>query len=130
MFYSTFDSRRKTNVRVADMVYEQAQRLVEQGKNVVVLMDSPDPAGARQQRAQPGGARSGGLAPGVDRPKRFFGAARNIEEGGSLTMIATVLVETGSRMDDVIFEESKGGRATRKSGSRPGALRGAHLSGH
>ena len=81
VFYSTFDSPQENHVRVADMVYERAQRLVEQGKNVVVLMDSL---------------------------KRFFGAARNIEEGGSLTMIATVLVETGSRMDDIIFEEFKG----------------------
>ncbi|MFR2019145.1 MAG: transcription termination factor Rho [Christensenellales bacterium] len=109
VFYSTFDSPQENHVRVADMVYEQAQRLVEQGRTSS-CDGQPDPAGARLQRAQPGRrAMSGGLAPGaLDRPKRFFGAARNIEEGGSLTMIATVLVETGSRMDDIIFEEFKG----------------------
>ena len=92
------------------MVYERAQRLVEQGKNVVVLMDSLTRLARACNAMNPGGrAMSGGLAPGaLDRPKRFFGAARNIEEGGSLTMIATVLVETGSRMDDIIFEEFKG----------------------
>jgi transcription termination factor Rho len=92
------------------MVYERAQRLVEQGKDVVVLMDSLTRLARACNAMAPGGrAMSGGLAPGVlAMPKRFFGAARNIEEGGSLTIIATVLVETGSRMDDVIFEEFKG----------------------
>ena len=110
VFYSTFDSPQENHVRVADMVYERAQRLVEQGKNVVVLMDSLTRLARACNALSPGGrAMSGGLAPGaLDRPKRFFGAARNIEEGGSLTMIATVLVETGSRMDDIIFEEFKG----------------------
>ena len=110
VFYSTFDSPQENHIRVADMVYERAQRLVEQGKNVVVLMDSLTRLARACNAMSPGGrAMSGGLAPGaLDRPKRFFGAARNIEEGGSLTMIATVLVETGSRMDDVIFEEFKG----------------------
>ena len=108
--YSTFDAPQDNHVRVADMVYERAQRLVEQGKNVVVLMDSLTRLARACNALAPGGrAMSGGLAPGVlQRPKRFFGAARNIEEGGSLTIIATVLVETGSRMDDVIFEEFKG----------------------
>lgn len=107
---STFDAPQENHVRVADMVYERAQRLVEQGKNVVVLMDSLTRLARACNALAPGGrAMSGGLAPGVlQRPKRFFGAARNIEEGGSLTIIATVLVETGSRMDDVIFEEFKG----------------------
>ena len=107
---STFDAPQENHVRVADMVYERAQRLVEQGKNVVVLMDSLTRLARACNALAPGGrAMSGGLAPGVlQRPKRFFGAARNIEEGGSLTIIATVLVETGSRMDEVIFEEFKG----------------------
>ena len=107
---STFDAPQENHVRVADMVYERAQRLVEQGKDVVVLMDSLTRLARACNALAPGGrAMSGGLAPGVlQRPKRFFGAARNIEEGGSLTIIATVLVETGSRMDDVIFEEFKG----------------------
>ncbi|MBQ7826126.1 MAG: transcription termination factor Rho, partial [Clostridia bacterium] len=108
--YSTFDAPQENHVRVADMVYERAQRLVEQGKDVVVLMDSLTRLARACNAMAPGGrAMSGGLAPGVlAMPKRFFGAARNIEEGGSLTIIATVLVETGSRMDDVIFEEFKG----------------------
>ena len=108
--YSTFDAPQDNHVRVADMVYERAQRLVEQGKHVVVLMDSLTRLARACNALAPGGrAMIGGLAPGVlQRPKRFFGAARNIEEGGSLTIIATVLVETGSRMDDVIFEEFKG----------------------
>ena len=108
--YSTFDAPQDNHVRVADMVYERAQRLVEQGKHVVVLMDSLTRLARACNALAPGGrAMSGGLAPGVlQRSKRFFGAARNIEEGGSLTIIATVLVETGSRMDDVIFEEFKG----------------------
>ena len=107
---STFDAPQENHVRVADMVYERAQRLVEQGKDVVVLMDSLTRLARACNALAPGGrAMSGGLAPGVlQRLKRFFGAARNIEEGGSLTIIATVLVETGSRMDDVIFEEFKG----------------------
>ena len=108
--YSTFDAPQENHVRVADMVYERAQRLVEQGKDVVVLMDSLTRLARACNAMAPGGrAMSGGLAPGVlQKPKRFFGAARNVEEGGSLTIIATVLVETGSRMDDVIFEEFKG----------------------
>ena len=108
--YSTFDAPQENHVRVADMVYERAQRLVEQGKDVVVLMDSLTRLARACNALSPGGrAMSGGLAAGVlQRPKRFFGAARNIEEGGSLTIIATVLVETGSRMDEIIFEEFKG----------------------
>ena len=110
IIYSTFDAPQENHVRVAEMVYERAQRLVEQGKHVVVLMDSLTRLARACNALAPGGrAMSGGLAPGVlAMPKKFFGAARNIEEGGSLTIIATVLVETGSRMDDVIFEEFKG----------------------
>ena len=110
VIHSTFDAPQENHVRVADMVYERAQRLVEQGKDVVVLMDSLTRLARACNALSPGGrAMSGGLAAGVlQRPKRFFGAARNIEEGGSLTIIATVLVETGSRMDEIIFEEFKG----------------------
>ena len=110
VIHSTFDAPQENHVRVADMVYERAQRLVEQGKDVVVLMDSLTRLARACNALSPGGrAMSGGLAAGVlQKPKRFFGAARNIEEGGSLTIIATVLVETGSRMDEIIFEEFKG----------------------
>ncbi len=108
---STFDELPENHVRLAEMVLERAERLVEQKRDVVVLMDSL----TRLSRAynavapQTGRAMSGGLAPGVlHKPKHFFGAARNIREGGSLTVIATALVETGSRMDDIIFEEFKG----------------------
>jgi len=109
--YSTFDELPENHTHVSEMVIERAQRLVEHGKDVVILLDSL----TRLSRAynatapQTGRAMSGGLAPGVlHKPKRFFGAARNIEQGGSLTIIATALVETGSRMDDVIYEEFKG----------------------
>ena len=110
VIHSTFDAPQENHVRVCDMVYERAQRLVEQGKDVVVLMDSLTRLARACNALSPGGrAMSGGLAAGVlQRPKRFFGAARNVEEGGSLTIIATVLVETGSRMDEIIFEEFKG----------------------
>ena len=110
VIHSTFDAPQENHVRICDMVYERAQRLVEQGKDVVVLMDSLTRFARACNALSPGGrAMSGGLAAGVlQKPKRFFGAARNIEEGGSLTIIATVLVETGSRIDDIIFEEFKG----------------------
>ncbi len=108
---STFDETPENHMRVADMVLEQAKRLVEAQKDVIVLMDSL----TRYTRASnltvnpSGRTLSGGLDPAaLYRPKRFFGAARNIEEGGSLTILATALVETGSRMDDHIFEEFKG----------------------
>ena len=108
---STFDELPENHMRVADMVLEKAKRLVEAGKDVVVLLDSI----TRLSRASnltvtpSGRTLQGGLDPAaIYRPKRFFGAARNIEEGGSLTIIATALVETGSRMDDIIFEEFKG----------------------
>ena len=108
---STFDETPENHMRVAEMVLEQAKRLVEARKDVIVLMDSL----TRYTRASnltvtpSGRTLSGGLDPAaLYRPKRFFGAARNIEEGGSLTVLATALVETGSRMDDHIFEEFKG----------------------
>lgn len=109
--YSTFDELPEHHTRVAEMVLERAQRLVEHGRDVVVLMDSI----TRLARAYnltisaTGRSLSGGLDPGaLHKPKRFFGAARNIEEGGSLTVIATALIDTGSRMDEVIYEEFKG----------------------
>ncbi len=108
---STFDELPENHMRVADMVLEKAKRMVEIGKDVVVLLDSL----TRLSRASnltvtpSGRTLQGGLDPAaIYRPKRFFGAARNIEGGGSLTIIATALVETGSRMDDIIFEEFKG----------------------
>lgn len=109
--YSTFDKVPENHVKIAEMVLERAQRLVEQGKDVVILMDSITRlARAYNLTMTPTGRTlSGGLDPGaLHLPKKFFGAARNIEFGGSLTIIATALVETGSRMDDVIFEEFKG----------------------
>lgn len=109
--FSTFDKVPENHVKIAEMVLARAQRLVEQGKNVVILMDSITRlARAYNLTMTPTGRTlSGGLDPGaLHAPKRFFGAARNIEFGGSLTIIATALVETGSRMDDVIYEEFKG----------------------
>jgi len=108
---STFDELPENHLRVADMVLERAQRLVESGKDVVILMDSITRLARANNLVVPptGRTLSGGLDPSaLHKPKRFFGAARNIEEGGSLTIIATALVETGSRMDDVIYEEFKG----------------------
>ncbi len=108
---STFDELPDNHMRVADMVLEKAKRLVESGKDVVVLLDSLTRYGrASNVTVEPSGRTlSGGLDPvALFRPKRFFGAARNIEEGGSLTILATCLVDTGSRMDEMIFEEFKG----------------------
>ena len=111
VIYSTFDEEPQNHAKVSQMVLERAKRMVEQGKDVVILMDSI----TRLSRAYnltitpTGRTLSGGLDPGaLLMPKKFFGAARNIEEGGSLTILATALVETGSRMDDMIFEEFKG----------------------
>lgn len=107
---STFDETPENHMRVSDMVLDKAKRLVESGKDVVVLLDSLTRlARASNLTVTPSGRTlSGGLDPSaLYRPKRFFGAARNIEEGGSLTILATCLVETGSRMDDAIFEEFK-----------------------
>jgi transcription termination factor Rho len=108
---STFDEPADRHVQVAEMVIEKAKRLVEYGKDVVILLDSITRLARAYNTITPSSGRvlSGGLdSNALQRPKRFFGAARNIEEGGSLTIIATALVETGSRMDDVIFEEFKG----------------------
>ncbi len=108
---STFDEPPERHVQVADMVLEKAKRLVEAKRDVVVLLDSITRLARAHNTVVPhsGKILSGGVdANALHRPKRFFGAARNIEEGGSLTIIATALVETGSRMDEVIFEEFKG----------------------
>lgn len=109
--YSTFDEVPEHHIKVAEMVLERAQRLVEQQKDVVILLDSITRLARAYNLTIPptGRTLSGGLDPGaLHRPKKFFGAARNIEFGGSLTILATALIETGSRMDDVIFEEFKG----------------------
>lgn len=109
--YSTFDEQPEHHKRVSEMVLERAKRLVEQKKDVVILLDSITRLSRAYNLTVPSSGRtlSGGLDPSaLYMPKRFFGAARNIEEGGSLTILATALVETGSKMDDVIFEEFKG----------------------
>ena len=111
MLYSTFDELPEHHTRVAEMTQERAMRLVEQGKDVVVLMDSITRLARAYNLTIPatGKTLSGGMDPGaLHKPKRFFGAARNIENGGSLTIIATALIETGSRMDDIVYEEFKG----------------------
>lgn len=109
--YSTFDEKPENHARVSDMVIERAKRLVEHGRDVVILLDSLTRLGRAYNLIVPPSGRtlSGGLDPAsLYKPKRFFGAARNIEGGGSLTIIATALVETGSRMDEIIYEEFKG----------------------
>ena len=111
VIYSTFDELPEHHVKVAEMVLERAKRLVEQGQDVVILLDSITRLARAYNLTIPSSGRtlSGGLDPAaLHKPKKFFGAARNIEFGGSLTILATALVETGSRMDDVIFEEFKG----------------------
>jgi transcription termination factor Rho len=108
---STFDEPRTRHVQVADMVIEKAKRLVEHKRDVVIVLDSLTRLSRANNAVIPSSGKvlSGGIdANALQRPKRFFGAARNVEEGGSLTIIATCLVDTGSRMDDVIFEEFKG----------------------
>tara|TARA_B100001167_G_scaffold94106_1_gene57168 strand:- start:2110 stop:3369 length:1260 start_codon:yes stop_codon:yes gene_type:complete len=108
---STFDESAERHVQVAEMVMEKAKRLVEHGKDVVILLDSITRLARAYNSTMPHSGRimSGGVdAKALHKPKRFFGAARNIENGGSLTIIATALIETGSRMDEVIFEEFKG----------------------
>ena len=108
---STFDQPASNHIRVAEMVLERAKRLVEHGNDVLVLLDSITRLARAYNLEEPPSGRtlSGGVDPAaLHNPKRFFGAARNIEEGGSLTIIATALIDTGSRMDDVIFEEFKG----------------------
>ena len=108
---STFDELPEHHTRIAEMVQERAMRLVENGKDVVILLDSLTRLTRAYNLVIPptGRTLSGGMDPGaLHKPKRFFGAARNIENGGSLTVIATALVETGSRMDDIVYEEFKG----------------------
>ena len=109
--YSTFDELPEHHIKVAEMVLERAQRLVEHHRDVVILLDSITRLARAYNLTIPptGRTLSGGLDPGaLHKPKRFFGSARNIENGGSLTIIATALIDTGSRMDDVIYEEFKG----------------------
>lgn len=111
VIYSTFDELPEHHVKVAEMVLARAQRLAEHGKDVVILLDSITRLARAYNLVVPSSGRtlSGGLDPGaLHKPKKFFGAARNIEEGGSITILATALVDTGSRMDDVIYEEFKG----------------------
>ena len=111
VIYSTFDELPQHHVKVAEMVLARAQRLAEQGKDVVVLLDSITRLARAYNLVVPSSGKtlSGGFDPGaLHKPKKFFGAARNIEEGGSITILATALIETGSRMDDLIYEEFKG----------------------
>ena len=111
VIYSTFDELPEHHVKVAEMVLERAKRLVEQGRDVVVLLDSITRLARAYNLVVPSSGKtlSGGFDPSaLHKPKKFFGAARNIENGGSLTILATALVDTGSRMDEVIFEEFKG----------------------
>jgi len=108
---STFDEPSSRHVQVANMVLNKARRMVEHGKDVLILLDSITRLGRAWNNEVPHSGRilSGGVdATALQRPKKFFGAARNIEHGGSLTIIATALVDTGSRMDELIFEEFKG----------------------
>jgi transcription termination factor Rho len=108
---STFDEPATRHVQVAEMVIEKAKRLVEHGRDVVILLDSITRLARAYNTVVPSSGKvlTGGVdANALQRPKRFFGAARNIEDGGSLTIIATALIDTGSRMDEVIFEEFKG----------------------
>ncbi len=111
VIYSTFDEQPQHHVKVAEMVLARAQRLAEHGKDVVVLLDSITRLARAYNLVVPSSGKtlSGGFDPGaLHKPKKFFGAARKLEEGGSITILATALVETGSRMDDLIFEEFKG----------------------
>lgn len=111
VIYSTFDELPEHHVKVAEMVLERAKRIIEHNKDVVILLDSITRLARAYNLVMPSSGKtlSGGLDPAaLHKPKKFFGAARNIENGGSLTILATALIETGSRMDDVIFEEFKG----------------------
>ncbi len=111
VIYSTFDEQPEHHVRVAEMVLAHAQRMVEHRKDVVILLDSITRLARAYNMVVPSSGKtlSGGIDPGaLHKPKKFFGAARKLEEGGSITILATALIETGSRMDDVIFEEFKG----------------------
>ena len=111
VIYSTFDEMPEHHVKVAEMVLERAKRIIEHNKDVVILLDSITRLARAYNLVMPSSGKtlSGGLDPAaLHKPKKFFGAARNIENGGSLTILATALIETGSKMDDVIFEEFKG----------------------
>ena len=111
VIHSTFDELPEHHVKVAEMVLERAKRLIEHEKDVVILLDSITRLTRAYNLVIPSSGRtlSGGIDPAaLHKPKKFFGAARNIEHGGSLTILATALIDTGSRMDDVIFEEFKG----------------------
>jgi len=111
VIYSTFDETPQHHAKVAEMVLARAQRLVEHKKDVVILLDSITRLARAYNLVVPASGRtlSGGLDPGaLHMPKKFFGAARKMEEGGSITILATALIDTGSRMDEVIFEEFKG----------------------
>ncbi len=128
---STFDEPATRHVQVAEMVIEKAKRLVEHKKDVVILLDSITRLARAYNTVIPSSGKvlTGGVdANALQRPKRFFGAARNVEEGGSLTIIATALIDTGSKMDEVIYEEFKGtgnmelhlaARSPRSASSRP-----------
>ncbi|MCJ7807023.1 MAG: transcription termination factor Rho, partial [Clostridia bacterium] len=108
---STFDQKPENHIRIAELVLERSQRLVEQGRDVAVLLDSITRLTRAYNLVIPPSGRtlSGGIDPGAFyKPKRFFGAARNIDGGGSMTVLATAIVDTGSRMDDVVYEEFKG----------------------
>jgi transcription termination factor Rho len=111
IYHSNFDETVQRHVQVAELVLERAKRLVEQKRDVVILLDSITRLSRGYNQLQPGKGRtmSGGVeAKALTKPKKFFGSARNVEEGGSLTIVATALIETGSRMDELIFEEFKG----------------------
>ena len=128
---STFDEPASRHVQVAEMVIEKAKRLVEHKKDVVILLDSITRLARAYNTVVPSSGKvlTGGVdANALQRPKRFFGAARNIEEGGSLTILATALIDTGSRMDDVIYEEFKG-TGNMRNPPRPPHRREARLPG-
>ncbi len=127
MVSSTFDEPASRHVQVAEMVIEKAKRLVEHKRDVVILLDSITRLARAYNTVVPSSGKvlTGGVdANALQRPKRFFGAARNIEEGGSLTIIATALIDTGSRMDEVIYEEFKG-TGNRRSTSTAASPRSA-----
>ena len=129
---STFDETAARHVQVSEMVIEKAKRMVEYGHDVVIFLDSITRLARAWNSECPNSGKilSGGVdANALQRPKRFFGAARKVEEGGSLTIIATALVDTGSRMDEVIFEEFKG-TGNLEIVPRPPAGRQADLAGH
>src|SRR5207247_2802927 len=108
---STFDEPAEEHIHVSDIALEKAKRMVEDGKDVIILLDSITRLARAHNTEAPSGGRllSGGLdSNAMQKPKRFFGAARSIEDGGSLTILATALIDTGSRMDEEIFEEFKG----------------------